>query len=269
MRRPTIAFLFILSLIVGSMAQQGAGPGPGLGKPPGGGGSSLDDGLVSFWKLGEATGTTRNDSVGTNHLTDNDSNLLQVPGQIGNAVEFIESGGGGTSYLQVADNASLSITSSWTIVAWVQLNSTASTVSPGIAAKWEVGHRSYALSYSVSLSRFRCLASSDGAATVGVSSDNFGAPSLSTWYFLVCYFDDAADLVGISVNDGTPNTVAFTGSIFDGTAPLNIGRLGSSADIIGADIDAVGLWNRKLPTTEITCLRNGGVGQEPPFAACP
>src|SRR3972149_4482135 len=44
------------------------------------------------------------------------------------------------------------------------------------------------------------------------------------WYFVTAYHNTAADLIGISVNDGAFNTAANTGGVQDGTADFEIGR---------------------------------------------
>jgi hypothetical protein len=98
---------------------------------------------------------------------------------------------------------------------------------------------------------------------VSAVANTFGAPSTGVWYFLVGFVDLDNDIIGISVNDGTVDTAAYTASsVFDGTAPFEIGRLGSSDNIFDGDIDAVGLWSRRLSTGEITALYNGGTGLE-------
>lgn len=239
-----------------------------------GGGADLINGLVSFWKLGEAATNSRVDSIGSNNLTETGGSVSSGTGKIGNAAVFAES-----SYLTIADNASLSITTSLTIIAWVKVTAGAGLDFPGIISKWEnTNQRSYMLmfdrngAFGGAANRFVCGISPDGtsASSIMASATSFGTPTNDVWYFLQCFVDLDADIVGISVDNGTINTNSYTSSsVFDGTSNLRIGNLGTADNTFNGSIDAVGLWNRRLNSTEVTCLYNAGVGQEPTFAACP
>src|SRR4051794_40520428 len=88
-----------------SVLYRGAGPLWTPGKPAAP--SPLLANLVSYWKLDEAsTGVapvTRNDSHGTNHLTDNNT-VTSAAGKLGNAAQFTAAN---SESLSRIDNASL------------------------------------------------------------------------------------------------------------------------------------------------------------------
>src|SRR5262245_43908996 len=93
----------------------------------------LTDNLVSFWELEEASGT-RNDSHGTNHLTDNNT-VGQGVGTVGNCGDFEN---GNSENLSITDNASLSGgDTDFTVQAWINLES---TVGAPIVAKFGTDH---------------------------------------------------------------------------------------------------------------------------------
>lgn len=231
--------------------------------------STLNNNLVSFWKLDEASNSTRNDSIGSNHLADVNTNVPQTSGQIGNAVQM---GAAGSKQLRIADNASLSITGDLTIVLWVRADSLPGAGQyPGLVSKWgngSDGGKSYVIDYDGDSSRFSFVASPDGSAQTPVTASTFGAPSTVTWYFIVAQHDDAANTIGISVNNGTIDTAAFTGPIFNSTANFEVGVL-ANLFFCECKEDALGIWSRKLTALELTKLYNGGAGCEYPWTACP
>jgi hypothetical protein len=222
--------------------------------------SSLSSGVVAFWKLGEASGT-RSDSVGSNHLTDNNT-VTQAAGKVGNAASFASAS---SEYLSVADNADLSTGDvDFTFAGWFYL--TTKTVAMDLFAKWGAsGQFEYILTYDQTTDRFIFFVSNNGTATVPVTASTFGSPSTAPWYFIVVYHDAAGNLIGISVNNGAFNTAAHTTGVFNSTAPFQIGGRASSPMYLNGRGDAVGFWKRLLTAPEITELYNGGSGKEYPF----
>jgi hypothetical protein len=228
-----------------------------------GGGSTLPTNNVSFWKLDEASNSTRNDSVGSNNLADT-GNLAQVVGKVGNAAEFV---GVTSDKLSITDNASLSFTSSFTVACWVYFDGVPTgSVFPGLISKWGAAstQKSYLLDFDGTAGQFAFGVSSDGSNQTFVNATTFGTPSTATWYFVVAYFDDTANTIGISVNNGTVDTTTFTSNVFDSTSDFELGVLAATFFFSGR-LDAMGVWSRKLSAAEITELYNGAAGKEVPF----
>lgn len=217
--------------------------------------SSLLDGLISYWKLDEASGTAV-DSTGTNDLTAV-NNPVATTGKIGNARQFVSAS---NQYLEVADNPSLNLqTITW--AGWVNLTTLALAT---IAGKAAVGLYEWFLRYYSSTGRFQLLAAPNNVNLYTASADNFGAPSAGVWYFIVCHVNSAG-LVSISINNGAANTTAMGGPMVSNTAKF---RLGSRSDDVGkmnGVVDEAGLWNRELTAAEITSLYNSGNGLTHPF----
>lgn len=224
---------------------------------------ALTDSLISWWELGEASGT-RNDSHGTNHLTDNNT-VAQAAGKVGNCADF-EDGNG--EFLSRADNTSLSAGDiDLTVCAWVQLESKISNNVGNIVAKRSAAVQEYYLRYNneSSLDRFQLEVSPNGTTGhTNVIANNFGSPSLATWYFVVAWHDSVNNQLGIQVNNGTANTTAYSNGIFDGTTDFCIGGYtGASppSEFWDGLIDQVGLWKRILTASEKTFLYNNGSGK--------
>lgn len=211
--------------------------------------------LVSLWKMEEASGT-RYDSVGSNHLTDNNT-VTAAAGKLGDAGQFVAAN---NEYLSIPDNAFLRVggmSTHW--YTWIYLDSlTAARTVAGkrqTANEWatEVQADGSVRFYSYHGGLLKNAISGAGAITTGV------------WYFLDWYFDSANSLIGIAINNGAPFTAATGGAAQDGgSTTFCIGSNGISLFFDGR-IDAFGWWSRLLTSTERTALYNGGAGLPYPF----
>ena len=223
---------------------------------------SLLNGLVSYWKLNEASGT-RSDSVGSNNLADNNT-VTRATGKQSGAGNFTFSN---SEYLNIASNSSLHIgASSFTFCAWVYLASKPTYAYILSKRNEETSEREYFLDYTSTTDRFRFGVSANGTTNTFVAADTFGAPSTGTWYFLIASYDADTDTLSLSVNNGTANTTAFSNTVFEGTGNFTIGG-GNNTPVIFWDgyIDEVGFWKRVLTTEEKARLYNSGNGITYPF----
>jgi hypothetical protein len=226
---------------------------------------ALNDGLTAFWKLEEVSGT-RVDSFGTNHLSDFNT-VTQAVGKIGNAAQFTKANG---EYLFIADNSDVSTGDiDFTIAVWVYLDSKPVNQMDIITKRGaSVGVTEYILRYEGSaIDRFTFWIG--GPTFISVTANNFGVPSLSTWYFIVAWHDAAANTINIRVNNGTADSVTTGGQVVpDTSSELRIGSDQSGlGDYWDGRIDAVGFWKRVLTADEQTDLYNNNNGLEAPFPA--
>lgn len=217
---------------------------------------------VAHWTLNEQSGT-RFDSVGSNDLTDNNTVGFDT-GKFGNAADFVTAN---DEYLSVADNADLSMGNiDFTIRFWVKLDN--KSTSHDLIAKWDAGinQREYIINYASGSDRFTLFISDDGTATThttSVTADNFGSPSIDTWYLIHAWHDATNDVIGISVNAGTANTAAWTTGIFDGSQAFQLGRRPGSTGVSNLDgklDDVVVLKGVVMDATQRTLDYNGGTG---------
>lgn len=88
--------------------------------------------------------------------------------------------------------------------------------------------------------------------------------SVDTWYHCVVWHDSVNDLIGISINAGTPVTGVFAAGPVGNTEPLFIGNSGGV--FFDGLIDEFGFWRRVLTSQERTDLYNGGDGFAYPFS---
>lgn len=215
----------------------------------------LSDNLVAYWSLENV-----NDSKGANTLTNNGSATFAA-GKVANAVSL----NGTTQYLSIADNAALSMGDiDFTVACWVNLTSKAAAAEMISKYATTGNQREYRLIYQSANDRFRFDVAPSGTTTgtLTVSADNLGSPSTATWYFVVAYHDSVNNVIGISVNAGTPNTAAYSAGVFDGTSQLRLGQNSTSGNFVNGLLDEVAIWKRVLSAAERTDLYNGGSGRD-------
>lgn len=232
----------------------------------------LADNLVSYWKLNEAAGSTRLDSIGTdNDLSEVGGNVSQgsplVTGSDPNSADF----GGSSNYLRDASPSGLpSGSGSFTIACWARLEGNSGDFQ-GLVCKFTPtgNQRQFALVYHGGASNtYRFGVSSNGSDDFSVNDDDSSV--LNETHFIIAFYDGDADTVNIQTNNGTISSVAGPTTIHNGTAGLDIGTI----DVVTNEpfegrIDEVGIWTRLLSTEEKTALYNSGDGGTYPFNDIP
>jgi hypothetical protein len=214
--------------------------------------AAINTGLVSFWKLNEASGS-RSDSVGTNTLTETSGSVASTSGKLGSAGQF---GGGSTAYLSIPNNSSFNTGGGdFSISLWVYLDNRTGTQV--FASKYSGG--GYALYYESVSHAFVFSTYAGSNFAIGTA---LGDPATGTWYHLVGVHDSVTKTNTIRINDQYTNTVTAVTDQPDTTGPFTIGAFSTGAYTTNGRIDAVGFWNRTLTSGEITSLYNSGTGLE-------
>lgn len=224
--------------------------------------SSLLTGLVSYWPLGEASGT-RADSVGGNDLTDNNT-VTQGGGKIGNAADYVAVN---SEYLSKSDNASLDFTTAFSFQAWIFGSSL--TANACIAAKW-----AYATDgcWSIQVDGDGTgilIFVADAANDPGNNWRQFESASLTdmAWYHIVVTY--AAGEVKLYVNGTEAEAGSSAGvipvSLRNSGAELRLGSFEGLGRYWQGREDEAALWSRALTAGEVTTLFNSNSGLAPPF----
>ena len=218
-----------------------------------GGTSDLYTKLVAYWKLEEASGT-RDDAIGANDLTDNNT-VTQQTGKIDSCAQFTTAN---SESLSIADNATLRMGDiNFCTAAWVYADTLGTRA---ILAKWDgVAANEYRLRYNNSSGRMEIRCSSTGVDDNGCSVAL--TINTATWYYVMGWHDATNNLMGVSVND-TVNTVSYLLGVATGAAAFHIGSLSGGSSHWNGRIDEVALWKNYIPnSTERTWLYNSGSGR--------
>jgi hypothetical protein len=178
-------------------------------------GQDYTTGLVNWWTF-DANGA---DSHGSDTLSGTGT-PTHTTGKIGNCAVF---NGSSQSY-SAADNASLSVTGTYSMCGWFYINNfTATHVYCG---KYLTGtnQREYEFLYVTGTNRIQTSASSNGQSGTAVSRAWSNVLSINTWYFIAWGVNVDSDEIWISVDGATPLTSSYTGAVYDGSSAFVVGN---------------------------------------------
>ena len=220
--------------------------------------SLLRNGLISYWKMEEASGA-RADATG--NITLSDVNTVgQAVGKIGNSGDFIAANSE-SLITSGADKTKLSFPNqSYSFVAWVYANS---LVNGYIFSKWGIAtQRQYRLLFSPIQFRFEHM----DAVQVQYNAMDVLTTIINQWYFVATVYDHDAQDMTLYVDTRTPVvTPVATGSATVDSAEFYIGSSNGATIWFDGRIDEVGAWSRALSANEVAQLYNGGAGVTYPF----
>lgn len=212
---------------------------------------AIKDSLVSVWC--EAADPTT-DEFGSETLTNNGT-VATAAGKIGTAADFGTAST--TKYLTHADDAALSTGDiDCEFQAWVYLSSKTKGYPCAIGkVSLDGGTIEYNLLYRSSVDKWEWQF---GTAVVRSAA----AISINTWYLIHAWHDSVNNLVGISVNAGTPDTAADAGGT-DTNKGFAIGTMGDYHDASSTWdglLNQVAMWKRVLTSGDRSSLYNAGAG---------
>lgn len=219
-------------------------------------GSPLDVGLVAYWNLNEASGT-RVDASGHGRDLVPGTAPPSVTGLNGDAANFAT---GGTYKLQCTDTAGFNFGSGdFTLAGWAKVY----TVASNRLLVTKFGNNPDA--------EFQLRVQTDARVNFIVYNNTTptqigaaGTPiTLNVWNFIVAGRNGTT--ISIIVNNGTPVTGTFTGTMNAGVAQFVMGSSHILSGYSDAAMDDWGVWNRWLTAGEITTLYNAGAGREYPL----
>ncbi len=158
-----------------------------------------------------------------------------------------------------ADNADISGgNTDFSVACWVRLDSRSATRY--IFAKWTgvPATSEYCIYFNPTSPDVFTWQVSDGSSTQSVSASLGGQAVIGDWYFLRAYHDAANNLIGLSVNAGSDNQAVWSTGVGDTTTSLFVGQSGLATSYWDGAIGSLGIWRRKLSTSETTALYNQG-----------
>lgn len=219
--------------------------------------------LRAYWKLGEATGTTREDSTANNlDLADNNS-VAQVAGNVGTAAQFTAASSqsltlaGGSAGLLSFGNTDFSI------AAWVKLTDLLATyilIGKGTPLP-SLRNMEYQLAFDLTAGRWQFLV---GNGVTFATTAHVTSPLAGTWSFLVGRHNAATDTIALTLNDPLvlPASAPWSGGSYLSGLDFALGKYGGYAGgHTNGVLDEVSVYNCCLTDTEISFLYNNGSGR--------
>jgi hypothetical protein len=218
--------------------------------------SSLLAGLEAVWKLDEQSGT-RNDSVGSNHLTDNNTVAAVNRGPLGTVASFVAAGSESLSHATFGE---FSAAQSKTFSIWFK-DTNASALQAHLVSRDEAGAREYAIYTGNTVISFLVFDSGGNPTTLDSNADFGETFPKNVWHHIVCWFDSSDNTLHYRVDGGTARSKAGTGDIRFGTgATFRLGTTNVAGVATEGQLARVGVWNSVLEADQITTLFNSGNG---------
>jgi hypothetical protein len=202
--------------------------------------TTLWTGLTHYWSMDEASGNSRIDSVGTDHLSETPFAVESAPGLIGNCATNVSAG----NYLA---GAALDQTTTWTVHCWIwpfDYDLSYFIINPDDYTSWAIRQDQ---NDSTTLETF---------AWDGTSFNQHFTSSAATnqWHRLAYGFNSSANEVWFKFNNETTVTNSTAGPIMAGVSTTLAMLTGTGA------LDEVGYWTRVLSEDDLSALWNGGAG---------
>ncbi len=205
-------------------------------------------GLVASYSFEEGSGTTTADASGNSNTGTLANATWTTSGKYGKALSF----NGTSSIVNIADAASLRLTTAMTLEAWVN-PSAAGNVWRTVVMKEVAGDLAYSLYANEDVNVPAAY------VRIGTTSPRAGGASvvpLNTWTHLAATY--GAGSLRLYVNGTLVSTTAVTGSIASSTKPARIGGNTIWGEYFAGLIDEVRIYNRALSAAEIATDMAGG-----------
>jgi 5-hydroxyisourate hydrolase-like protein (transthyretin family) len=222
----------------------------------------LKDGLVSYYKFDETSGTTATDSLGDNDGTISGVTIDQT-GIINKAYDF----DGTNDFVDLFDTNFVQNTGVFTISLWYKTSQTGADKTLLGQIGGSSGKGFFILRNTVTNKiDFYAYRGSSGQTVFGTSIEYLSTYENSgDWNHLLVTGD--GDDVSMYLNGVLRNTPASIGTLSSGASTHNL-MIGKYMDNTGTTsygwydglIDELGIWDRALNTTEISNLNNEGNG---------
>ena len=245
-----VAFLFAWTTMAVPMA---------MAESPSYSATVLSDSPLSYWRLGETSGTVMADSAGTNPGTAKGGVTLNQPSALASdpnpAIGVVTNG-----YVEVKNAASLNFAGDFSIEAWAK-----PTVVNGVGGA--IVHKGGPTGNSVWQYRLSLTSSNQwrGTVYVGATAFTVTAPAAATtaWTYLV--LTKSGSTLTLYVNGSAVASATATGTINTNAGVLAIGRTGASAtDYFNGSIDEVAVYPAALTAARVTAHYAAAAAPPPP-----
>lgn len=241
---------------------------------------ALTDDILAYWKLDEASTGNRADSVGSRTLEATDTPA--AAGIIGNGAGIDPfTNFNLTLRLTLADSAAMrpQNLTSFTVSGWIRFYDTENDPEYGFPlanvqtlaslSAFDVSDPlQFAIGYALdnSTPAIQLRFKDSGGSFVNLTSTFPDAIVFDEWYFVVFWYDDDAEEIGLAVN-GVETTASHTdGFVTSAITRFALGGSQSGAFFTYATVDECGFWTRALDSAERDELYNAGDGLSYPFA---
>ena len=208
----------------------------------------LTAGLVGYWPLDDASGTTASDISGSGFNGTLNNSPVWSAGKLGAGLRL----NGSSSTVDINHNV-VTTSSSFSVATWVQLSSLSGFQT---AVSQDGSNISGFFLQFTSGGQFAfSLVNSDSTSGTTIRANSNFNPVANTWYHLVGVYNQSVGQSQLYVN-GTLQSTQTVPAAWNATGETVIGRAkwGGNADFWNGEIDDVRLYNRALSATDVSNL---------------
>ncbi len=207
--------------------------------------TGTDTGLKGYWSFNgsDVSGTTAYDQSGAGNTGTLTNGPTLVRGKLGQAINF----DGTNDYVTVPDSNAFT-SSSISIAVWFKLDSVG-VPAPLVNHRTDGNNRIDIFSGGA----IYCTFSNGSSSNPGnyASNDQDG-----NWHYVVCEWDGST--VSTYFDGVLVMTEAYSGTLPNISAPLEIGRRSATSEYLDGSIDEVRIYNRILSASEVKTLYSSG-----------
>jgi hypothetical protein len=219
------------------------------------GGVVAADGPVSYWRLGEATGTAALDSAGVNLGTYRNGVTLGAGSLTADTTNTAATFDGVNDAMSVASTAALSPAGALTVEAWIH---PAAKPAAGAFASVVTKAEAYSLQFNGPQLEFTTV---QGAARRRVQAAA-STVVVGQTYHVVGTFDGATQRLyvnGVQVASGL-----FSGPVNVTTTPVVVGSWDAASEFLAGTVDDVAVYAKVLSPAQVTTHYTQGTSTTPP-----
>lgn len=222
--------------------------------------------LQSYWRLGEASGTTATDSKGSNNGTYSGTLTLAQAGALsGDANTSVSFGGGNVNIGDVFDFVG---TAAFSVEFWMK-PTTIDATGRRIVSKENIvtNRQGWGIRLGSSITRSLEFVRYTGVGSNTNAANPPSAPTTGSWWHVVCTYDGTTMLVYLNGTAGTG--VASSVSDVDHTQPLRLAddSRGTATNPYLGLLDEVAIYNAALSSAQVSNHYNAGLSPAKTFSA--
>jgi hypothetical protein len=225
----------------------------------------LLDGPVAYWRLGESSGTTATDEIGSHNGTYAGSPTLGQAGAIVNDDNTAINLNGSSQYVQISDDPELDINNQdFCVEFWYKTTSTSTmravskrgSGGAGTVPSWQISGTGGSNWDNTIIDAGDGTYISFGSTTVSVNNDG-------NWHHFVMTYDNSSGTGKIYQDGSLGDTVtagAVAGKDLSNALPVYIGRADNGTQYWNGLIDEVSIYDTALSSTQIRRHYYRGLG---------
>lgn len=221
----------------------------------------LQDNPMAYYRLGELSGTTANDSANTYNGTISGGVTLGARDAIAGDSDAAMTFNGTSGYIALPSSLHIGGLTAFSLECWVNIAAFNAGTYPHIVAADEPGAANNGMMLYLDANA-KNIAMQIGNGTTATNCYEFDTLSLNRWYYVVATFDGTN--IRIYLNSVLKTTVALSGSIGTPAYAMTIARASSGAgSYFPGTLDEVAVYPSVLSQARITAHYQAAISTPP------